>query len=80
MKKPFFFILLGAFSFPIFPALTESEELSGNKQSKTGGICVSIIGILKNEIGKTKNKTKLGILQGGLKYADEVCNAGGFRI
>ncbi|MBU2483193.1 MAG: hypothetical protein KJ760_19085, partial [Proteobacteria bacterium] len=51
--------------------------LPGNKQSKTGGICASITGILKNEIGKTKNKTKLDILKGGLKYANDVCDAGG---
>ncbi|MBU2574227.1 MAG: hypothetical protein KKH28_09145 [Elusimicrobia bacterium] len=48
-----------------------------NKKSSTGRICSSITGILTNEIGKTKNKTKLSILQSGLKYANEVCDAGG---
>ena len=56
-----------------------AKDKAGNskKQSATGGLCSSITGILTNEIGKTKNKTKSGILKGGLKYANEICDAGG---
>ncbi|MBI4801132.1 MAG: hypothetical protein HY796_01290, partial [Elusimicrobia bacterium] len=54
----------------------DSSE-SSKKQPTAGKICSSISDILKGEIGKTKNKTKLDILQGGLKYADDICNSGG---
>ncbi|MBI4802062.1 MAG: hypothetical protein HY796_06025 [Elusimicrobia bacterium] len=50
---------------------------SGKKQSVTKRICSSLAGILTNEIGKTTNKTKSGILKGGLKYVNEVCDRGG---
>ncbi|MBI4803211.1 MAG: hypothetical protein HY796_11880 [Elusimicrobia bacterium] len=50
---------------------------SGKKQSTTKKICSSIIGILTNEIDKTKNKTKLDILKGGLDYANDICDSGG---
>ena len=50
---------------------------SGKKQSSSKKICSAITGILKNEIGKTKNKTKLDILNGGLDYANDVCDSGG---
>ena len=40
-------------------------------------MCSSIIGALNSEIGRTKNKTKLDILKGGLNYANDVCNSGG---
>ncbi|MBU2573616.1 MAG: hypothetical protein KKH28_06020 [Elusimicrobia bacterium] len=55
----------------------DKADDSGKKQSTTKKICSSITNILKGEIGKTKNKTKLDILKGGLKYANEICDAGG---
>ncbi|MBU2574872.1 MAG: hypothetical protein KKH28_12425 [Elusimicrobia bacterium] len=58
------------------PTSAQSKK-NTNKKSSTGGICSSITNILTSEIGKTKNKTKLGILQGGLKYANEICDSGG---
>ncbi|MBI4800891.1 MAG: hypothetical protein HY796_00020 [Elusimicrobia bacterium] len=60
----------------LVPAKDKADE-PGKKQSTTGKICKSITNILKGEIGKTKNKTKLDILKGGLKYANEICDAGG---
>ncbi|MBI4802127.1 MAG: hypothetical protein HY796_06350, partial [Elusimicrobia bacterium] len=50
---------------------------SGKNQSATKRICSSLAGILTGEIGKTKNKTKLGILQGGLEYVNKICDSGG---
>jgi hypothetical protein len=53
------------------------DDNSDKKPSTSERICKSVTNILNNEIGKTKNKTKKGILQGGLKYTNEICGAGG---
>ncbi|MBI4802737.1 MAG: hypothetical protein HY796_09480, partial [Elusimicrobia bacterium] len=53
------------------------KAVDSGKKKSTSKICSSLIGILKNEIGKTKNKTKLDILKGGLDYANDVCDSGG---
>ncbi|MBI4801225.1 MAG: hypothetical protein HY796_01760 [Elusimicrobia bacterium] len=64
-------------SSAVKPVSATEQQSSSKKQSTTKKICSSIIGILKNAIGKTKSKTKLDILKGGLNYANDVCDSGG---
>jgi hypothetical protein len=59
---------------------TTKESIKNNsskKKSTKEKICSSITNILTNEISGTKNKTKKGILQSSLKYANKVCGEGG---
>ncbi|MBI4802451.1 MAG: hypothetical protein HY796_08010, partial [Elusimicrobia bacterium] len=93
MKKIGLFFLAFAFLSAVYPDSIPAETSknaspppckscakaadSGKKQSTSKKICSAITGILKNEIGKTKNKTKLDILKGGLGYANDVCDSGG---
>ncbi|MBI4656348.1 MAG: DUF4157 domain-containing protein [Elusimicrobia bacterium] len=79
MKKLCFLVVI-IFLFSIHYSLSESKKSSqnnsDNKQSATDKICSSITDILNNEIGKTKNKTKLKVLNDSLNYVNGACRKG----
>ena len=65
------FIFASLFSLP--PVFVMGGQPSSKKRST---ICISLTNILNTEISGTKDRTKLGILRGGLKYVTGTCGKG----